>query len=141
MELSHRSRPTPGQLGCGGHMSTPDIITVASHLGSALLGASSGWLTARFTRKTSITAHALEARRDTIADREQLIETMQEQLAGALTRLTAAETKITAQGEELAKVGNRNNELVTYVYKTAAVMRAEGLTDKMPTPAPDGIHL
>lgn len=122
-------------------MSLTDYVPLASHIGTALIGASSGWLTARFTRKSSITAHALEARRDTIADREQLIETMQEQLAGALTRLTAAESKIAKQGEELAKVGNRNNELVTYVYKTAAVMRAEGLTDKMPRPAPDGIHL
>ncbi|MGL3805836.1 hypothetical protein ACSYDW_07025 [Paeniglutamicibacter sp. R2-26] len=98
-------------------------------------------ITGSFTRKTSVVSQAMEARRDTIADREQLIETMQEQLAGALERLTTAESKITQQGEELAKVGDRNNELVTYVYKTAAVMRAEGLTDKMPRPAPHGIHL
>ena len=117
------------------------MLTVASHLGSAIIGMSGGWLSARFTRKTSITAHALEARRDTIADREQLIETMQEQLAGALARLDTAEGKIEAQGVELAKLGDRNAILVTYIYKCGAVLRRNGLSDQMPTPVPDGIHL
>ena len=122
-------------------MSLTDYVPVASNIGTALIGASSGWLIARFTRKSSITAHALESRRDTIADREQLIKTILDRLEAAEKTITEQGDTIRTQGEEIKHVVDRNNQLITYIYRTAAVMRRHELIDKMPQPAPDGIHL
>lgn len=99
--------------------------------GSAVIGS---LITALLTFIASTAKNRNEKRRDTVADRDGLIEQFQETvnlLRGEVNELRA----------EVGKVRDHNNVLIAYVYRLLAVLRHNQLQEEIPEPTPDGIHL
>jgi len=114
----------------------PDNLIALLAAGVTVTGAVvTAVLTYRATRKRDKTTDALTERRDTIADRDSLIKTLNERVDGVEDRLHAAEN-------EIKQVRNHNNALVAFVYKMLAIFRKHGITDEIdPKDVPDGIHI
>ena len=58
------------------------------------------------------------------------------------TELAKRDTRIERVEDEVRQVRDRNNALVTFVYKMIAILRANELTAQIdPRDVPDGIHI
>lgn len=56
--------------------------------------------------------------------------------------LAKRDTRLERVEQEIRDVRDRNNALVTFVYKMLAILRAHNLTDQInPHDVPDGIHI
>ena len=114
----------------------PDnLITIVAAVVTVSGAVVTSVLTYRATRKRDQTTDALTARRDTLADRDRLIETLSERVDGLETRLGNAE-------REIKDVRNHNNALTVFIYKLLAIFRRHNLTEEIdPRDVPDGIHI
>jgi ubiquinone biosynthesis protein UbiJ len=94
-----------------------------------------GWLVYRSTRKGDEATEKLTERRDTIADRDSLIETLREDMKGLKSDM--ADLRV-----EVRQVRNHNNALTTFIYKMLAILRQHNLTDEInPKDVPEDIHI
>lgn len=106
------------------------LIAALGALGVALVGAFS----TLFGKKVKAPADTAAERRDTIADRDAWINTLNERIDKLDTRLQAAEN-------EIEQVRDHNNVLINYCYRLIAIVRRHGHEAEIPTPPPNGIHL
>lgn len=98
-------------------------------------------LTYRATRKRDKTTDALTERRDTIADRDALINQLQEDIGSLKTDMASQKVETAELRSEVREVREHNNALIRYVYRCIDLLRQLGHADKIPTPPPNGIHL
>lgn len=80
-------------------------------------------------------------RRDTIADRDALIDQMQDDLAALRTEVGELRKEIAEVREHNTALLNQNSALISYAYRLIALARSLGAADRIPKPAPPGIHL
>ena len=114
----------------------PDwFVPLVSSVGAVASAITVAFFTYRATRKGDTTTAVLTERRDTIADRDSLIQTLNTRVDGLDKRLETAE-------KEIEQVRNHNNALITFLYKVVAILRRHNLTDEIdPKDVPDGIHI
>jgi len=111
------------------------FVPVVSSVGAVASAVTVAVLTYKATRKGDTATAVLTERRDTIADRDSLIQTLNTRVDGLDKRLDTAE-------KEIEQVRNYNNALITFLYKVIAILRRHDLTDEIdPKDVPDGIHL
>lgn len=89
-----------------------------------------------------------EARRDTVADRDGLIESFQESVASLRTDVRDLRQEVkevrdrnTVLVEQNAALVASNTELVAFGYQTIGVLRENDLAAHIPNPVPAEIHL
>lgn len=100
----------------------------------ALGVASIGFANTLFGKKARGPADDQAARRDTIADRDAWIKTLNE-------RIDDLEGRVKVTEDEVRLVRDHNNVLINYCYRLIAVIRRHGHDAEIPTPPPNGIHL
>lgn len=121
----------------------PDWLTQAFTLlaGGGVGTAVTAFLKARQDRKAAADNLHLTQRRDIISEYDGLLE----QIKGDMTALRSRMDDMEKELDEVRGLNNTltraNAALVAFVFRLVAIMRAEGLTDRIPKDAPDGIHL
>lgn len=110
------------------------VLAVASAITVAVL-------TYKATRKGDTTTAALTERRDTIADRDALINQLQEDISGLKSDMASQKVETAELRSEVREVREHNIALIRYAYRLIDILRSVGHGDKIPTPPPHGIHL
>lgn len=87
-----------------------------------------------FGKKVKAPEDKATERRDTIADRDAWITTLNERIDKLDARLEAAEG-------EIEEVRSHNNSLINYCHRLLAIVRRHGHDAEIPTPPPSGVHL
>lgn len=106
------------------------LIAAISALGVALIGA----VNTLFGKKSTGPEDRASARRDTIADRDGLIDRLNE-------RIDDLEVRVKSTEDEIRVVRDHNNALITFCYSLLAIIRRHGHDDEIPNPPPNGIHI
>ena len=120
----------------------PDwFIPLISAIGATASAVTVGVLTYRATRKGDSTTAVLTERRDTIADRDSLIDALQEDIRALKVDMQAQKEETAELRHEVNEVRQHNNALIRYAYRCVDLLRQLGHGDKVPTPPPHGIHL
>lgn len=121
----------------------PDNLLTLLAAGVTVLGAIiTAVLTYRATRKRDATTDVLTSRRDTIADRDSLIKTLQDDVKTLKSDVQTQKEETAELRTEVKEVRNYNNALITFIYKMLAIFRRHGITDEIdPKDVPDGIHI
>lgn len=107
--------------------------TLIAALG-ALAVSTIGFVSTLITKKTRGPEDFATQRRDTIADRDGLIDKLNE-------RIDDLEVRVKSTEDEIRVVKDHNNVLINYCYRLIAVIRRHGHDDEIPTPPPNGIHI
>jgi len=100
-----------------------------------------GVMVYKSTRKGDATTATLTERRDTIADRDSLINQLQEDISGLKTDMASQKVETAELRSEVREVREHNIALIRYAYRLIDILRSVGHGDKIPTPPPNGIHL
>jgi hypothetical protein len=99
-------------------------------------------LTYRATRKRDVTTEALTSRRDTIADRDALIETLQKDIRGLKGDMQGQRVETSELRSEVKDVRNHNSALTIFIYKMLAILRKHNLIDEINImDVPEDIHI
>jgi hypothetical protein len=99
-------------------------------------------LTYRATRKRDVTTDALTSRRDTIADRDALIETLQKDIRGLKGDMQGQRVETSELRSEVKDVRNHNSALTIFIYKMLAILRKHNLIDEINImDVPEDIHI
>ncbi|MBP3044898.1 hypothetical protein KKR91_01090 [Arthrobacter jiangjiafuii] len=106
------------------------LVAGISTLGVLLSGA----VATLIGKKARGPAEQQAARRDTIADRDGLID----KLNG---RIDDLEVRVKSTEDEVRAVRDHNNALINFCYRLLAIVRRHGHEDEIPLPPPSGIHL
>jgi hypothetical protein len=114
---------------------------VASSLLAFASAVTVGVMVYKSTRKGDATTAVLTERRDTIADRDSLINQLQEDITSLKTDMASQKVETTELRSEVREVREHNNALTRYCYRLIDILRTVGHGDKIPTPPPTGIHL
>jgi hypothetical protein len=119
----------------------PDwIIQAGTVLGSVGAGSwFTAWLKARQDRKAASDSNSLVQRRDLIAEYDGLLEQLKGDLASLRARMDDMEKELDEVRGVNKTLTRQNAALIAFVFRLMAIMRAEGLTDRIPHDAPDGI--
>ncbi|MET4061532.1 chromosome segregation ATPase [Arthrobacter sp. UYP6] len=80
-------------------------------------------------------------RRDTIAERDSLIDSFKEDITALKADVKAQKAETAELREEIQAVRDHNNVLITYCYRLLAIIRKHGHEAEIPSPPPSGIHL
>lgn len=119
-----------------------NLIILLAAVVTAVAAVVGSFLVYRATRKRDKTTDALTERRDTIADRDALIDTLQEDIKTLKTDMQAQKSETAELRVEVREVRNHNNALVSFIYKMLAIFRRHGITEEIdPRDVPDGIHI
>lgn len=131
-----------------------DTITIAiiAGISTCLGGVVVALINGLVQRRKTIVESRLTERRDTIADRDSLIETLRKDVhdlkAEVITQRKDSEDFKVAQRAETAllrgevqQVRDHNNALISWIYRAIAVFRKHDLLDEIPQPTPDGITI
>lgn len=117
------------------------IAPALTFLGGIAAVLITGWFTRRNTVTTTeaatekATTEAEQSeRRDTIADRDGLIETLVERLSGVEDRMETMEG-------EVRQVRTHNNALINFIFRCIAVLQRHDLDHEIPRPLPEGVEL
>lgn len=115
------------------------VLTFVGGVVASLAAAGATVLVGRWvykaTRKGDEATTRLTERRDTIADRDSLIETLREDMQNMKADLADLRT-------EVRQVRSHNNALTTFIYKMLAILRKHNLTDEIdPRDVPEDIHI
>jgi peptidoglycan hydrolase CwlO-like protein len=112
-----------------------ELVSIAAAAFTVIGAVVTSVLTYRATRKRDVTTDALTSRRDTIADRDALITTLQEDTL----HLKADVQELRS---EVKEVRNYNNVLTNFIYKMLAILRKHSLTDEINAKdVPEDIHI
>lgn len=95
----------------------------------------------RLLRRTNKVTETLTERRDTIADRDALIDGFRSDVASLRAEMDSQKEEIGELRSEVGKVRDHNNALVSYAYRLIGIIRNNGFADQIPTPPPNGIHI
>lgn len=117
------------------------FVPLVSSLGAAASAITVGVLVYRATRKGDATTAVLTERRDTIADRDSLINQLQEDISSLKTDMASQKVETAELRSEVRQVREHNNALIRYCYRLIDIIRSVGHGDKIPDPPPSGIHL
>jgi septal ring factor EnvC (AmiA/AmiB activator) len=120
----------------------PDwFVTLVSAVLSFASAVAVGVLVYRSTRKGDTTTAVLTERRDTIADRDSLINQLQEDISSLKTDMASQKAETAELRSEVQQVREHNNALIRYCYRLIDILRSVGHGDRIPDPPPHGIHL
>jgi peptidoglycan hydrolase CwlO-like protein len=118
------------------------LLSIAAAALTVLGAVTTAVLTYRATRKRDVTTDALTSRRDTIADRDNLIETLQEDIKNLKSDMQDQKKETADLRSEVKEVRNYNNALITFIYKMLAILRKHNLTDEINAKdVPEDIHI
>lgn len=81
------------------------------------------------------------ARRDTIAERDSLIDSFKEDIKSLKEDVKAQKAETAELRREVEAVRDHNNVLINYCYLLVAVIRRHGHEAEIPNPPPNGIHI
>lgn len=121
-----------------------ELIIGLSSVGGVLIGGVLTFFAAR-SKNTSEASQGdhrleLEERRDTVADRDNLIAILQGSVDRMETEMGRYRSELDEVKTQVREVTTHNNVLVTFVYKMLAVFRQYDLEHEIPDPRPDGIE-
>lgn len=133
-------------------MNTAVLIALIAGSCTVLGGALSALINARVQRRKTAVEAQLTERRDTIADRDDLISGLRSDVTALKAELKdqkkeseefrVAQRVETAQlRTEVQQVRVHNSSLITWVFDAIAVFRKHDLLDEMPKPLPDGVSV
>lgn len=122
-------------------MPDQDLTTTAGAALSFLGGLFSAFLVYRAQRRKDGATAEQTARRDTIADRDALLDQLQQELASIRTEVGELRREVAEVREHNTALMNQNSALISYAYRLLALVRQLGGAERIPTPAPPGIHL
>lgn len=133
-------------------MSDTVIIAIITGMATLLGGSVVAGINALVQRRKTIVESRLTERRDTIADRDSLIETLRQDVHDlkneqVTQKRDSEEFKVTQRAEtaqlrgEVQQVRDHNNALISWIYRAIAVFRKHDLLDEIPLPTPDGITI
>ena len=117
------------------------FVPVVSSVGAVASAVTVAVLTYKATRKGDTATAVLTERRDTIADRDSLINQLQEDITSLKTDMASQKVETAELRSEVREVREHNNALIRYCYRLIDVLRTVGHGDKIPSPPPTGIHL
>lgn len=117
------------------------FVPLISSIGAVASAVTVAVLTYRATRKGDTATAVLTERRDTIADRDALINQLQEDIGSLKTDMASQKVETAELRSEVREVREHNNALIRYVYRCVDMLRQLGHGDKIPSPPPHGIHL
>jgi len=118
------------------------FVPVVSSVGAVASAVTVAVLTYKATRKGDTATAVLTERRDTIADRDSLIDTLQEDIKSLKDDMRSQKEETGKLRAEVKQVSEHNNALTTFIYKMLAIFRKHNLTEEIdPKDVPDGIHI
>jgi len=115
----------------------PALIAAVSALGVALIGA----FNSLFSKKVRAPEDDLAARRDTIAERDSLIDSFKDDIKALKEDVKSQKAETAQLRQEIREVRDHNNALITFCYRLVAIIRRHGHESEIPHPPPTGIHL
>lgn len=86
-------------------------------------------------------SRSLEGKRDTVADRDSLIDQLQEEMKEVRSELTAQKGEIREMRSAFEGVKQHNNALIAYIQRLLSIIRHAGLEGELPADKPDGVHI
>jgi len=116
-------------------------MTIGGAVLSFIGGLFSAFLVYRAQRRKDGAATEQTGRRDTIADRDALLDQMQQELAALTNEVRELRREVSEVREHNNALLNQNSALISYAYRLIALTRSLGGSDRIPKPAPPGIHL
>ena len=112
-------------------------LAAYSGLGVALIASAGTMLSKRIKAPED---EATE-RRDTIADRDALIDSFKEDIRALKEDVKSQKAETATLRQEVQAVRDHNNALINFCYRLLAIIRRHGHEDEIPLPPPTGIHL
>lgn len=82
-----------------------------------------------------------DSKRDTIADRDGLIDAFKDSVELYRTETAELRTEVGSLRVEIREVNGHNTEFTTWTYRAVDVFNAHDMADKIPRPMPYGIHI
>ena len=113
--------------------------TLITALG-ALAVASVGSISTLIGKKTRSPEDEATQRRDTIAERDTLIDSFKEDIKTLKEDVKAQKDETAKLRLEVEAVRDHNNVLINYCYRLIAIIRSHGHEAEIPKPPPNGIH-
>lgn len=124
-------------------------MTIDPVLGGILIAIVSGagtYLASRYAARTSMKTKKVDVEAEAYLRADQLTAGVVERLRLQVEDLDKGrkedQKRITEVAEEVRKVRDYNNQLITFIYKMIALIRRHELTGEIdPKDVPDGIHI
>lgn len=113
------------------------LITALGALGVASIG----FVSTLFGKKARGPQDEATERRDTIAERDSLIDSFKEDIKALKEDVKAQKAETATLRQEVQAVRDHNNALINFCYRLLAIIRRHGHEDEIPLPPPNGIHL
>lgn len=98
-------------------------------------------VTAIFTYLNGRSNRGLEGQRDTVADRDSLIDQLQEEMKEVRLELGTQKGEIREMRSAFEGVKQHNNALIAYIQRLLSIIRHAGLEAELPPDKPDGVHI
>ena len=122
-------------------MSDQEMTTIGGAVLSFIGGLFSAFLVYVSQRRKDGAESEQTGRRDTIADRDALLDQLQQELAALTSEVRQLRAEVAEVREHNTALLNQNSALISYAYRLLAIVRQLGGAERIPTPAPPGIHL
>lgn len=84
---------------------------------------------------------SLIGKRDTVADRDSLIDQLQEEMKEVRLELGTQKVDIREMRSAFEGVKQHNNALIAYIQRLLSIIRHAGLEEELPHDKPDGVHI
>lgn len=113
------------------------LIAALGALGVASIGA----INTLTSKKIKAPEDKASERRDTIAERDALIDSFKEDILVLKEDVKAQKAETATLRQEVQAVRDHNNALINFCYRLLAIIRRHGHEDEVPLPPPTGIHI